>query len=60
MYTVAPKSAFKPLIEQKEAPINKNFTEIRISKEKGEKVENVGMFTLLLLIVLLKAYVKDN
>lgn len=39
--TPAPKSAFKPLVEQKEAPINKNYTEIRVSKEKGEKVDVV-------------------
>jgi hypothetical protein len=39
----APKPAFKPLVEKKEAPINENYAEIRVSKEKGEKVD-VGMF----------------
>lgn len=43
MCTVAPKPAFKPLVEQKEAPTNKNYAEIRVSKEKGEKVD-VGTF----------------
>ncbi|XP_025989547.2 MICOS complex subunit Mic60 isoform X2 [Solenopsis invicta] len=37
----APKSAFKPLVEQKEAPINKNSADIRVSKEKREKVDVV-------------------
>ncbi|XP_077259436.1 inner membrane mitochondrial protein mitofilin isoform X1 [Temnothorax americanus] len=37
----APKPAFKPLVEQKEAPINKSHTEIRVSKDKGEKVDVV-------------------
>lgn len=41
--TTAPESAFKPLIEQKEAPINENYAEIRFSKEKGKKVD-VGTF----------------
>lgn len=39
MYTVAPKPVFKPLVEKKEAPINENYAEIRVSKEKGEKVD---------------------
>jgi len=37
MFT-APKPAFTSLVEQKE-PINNNYTEIRVSKEKGEKVD---------------------
>ncbi|XP_070155257.1 MICOS complex subunit Mic60 isoform X2 [Polyergus mexicanus] len=37
----APKPAFKPLVEKKEAPINENYAEIRVSKEKGEKVDVV-------------------
>ncbi|XP_018052632.1 PREDICTED: MICOS complex subunit Mic60 isoform X1 [Atta colombica] len=37
----APKPAFKPLVDHKEASINKNQTEIRISKDKGEKVDVV-------------------
>ena len=45
VYTVAPKPAFKLLADQKEAPINKNYAEIRISKDKGEKVD-VGTFAL--------------
>ncbi|XP_067209003.1 MICOS complex subunit Mic60 isoform X3 [Linepithema humile] len=36
-----PKSAFKPLVEKKEAPVNQNYAEIRVSKEKGEKVDVV-------------------
>lgn len=43
MCLVAPKPAFKPLVEKKEAPINEKYSEIRVSKEKGEKVD-VGMF----------------
>lgn len=43
MCTVAPKPVFKPLVEKKEAPINENYAEIRVSKEKGEKVD-VGTF----------------
>ncbi|XP_028047947.1 MICOS complex subunit Mic60 isoform X2 [Monomorium pharaonis] len=42
---IPPKPAFKPLVEQKEVPINKNSekknAEIRVSKEKGEKVDVV-------------------
>ncbi|XP_011068733.1 PREDICTED: MICOS complex subunit Mic60 isoform X3 [Acromyrmex echinatior] len=38
----APKPAFKLLADQKEAPINKNYAEIRISKDKGEKVDVVA------------------
>ncbi|KAG5319890.1 MIC60 protein, partial [Acromyrmex heyeri] len=38
----APKPAFKLLTDQKEAPINKNYAEIRISKDKGEKVDVVA------------------
>lgn len=56
MCTVAPKPVFKPLVEQKEAPISKSHAEIRVSKEKGEKVA-VGTFALFLVIVL---HVKDN
>ncbi|KAL6446564.1 hypothetical protein ACFW04_001238 [Cataglyphis niger] len=37
----APKPAFKPLVEKKEAPINEPYTEIRVSQEKGEKVDVV-------------------
>ncbi|XP_050449745.1 MICOS complex subunit Mic60 isoform X2 [Cataglyphis hispanica] len=37
----APKPAFKPLVEKKEAPINENYAEIRVSQEKGEKVDVV-------------------
>ncbi|XP_032685600.1 MICOS complex subunit Mic60 [Odontomachus brunneus] len=37
----APKPVFKPLVEKKETPINQNYTEIRVSKEKGEKVDVV-------------------
>ncbi|XP_011262287.2 LOW QUALITY PROTEIN: MICOS complex subunit Mic60 [Camponotus floridanus] len=37
----APKPVFKPLVEKKEAPINENYAEIRVSKEKGEKVDVV-------------------
>lgn len=43
MCTIAPDLAFKPLAEQKEAPINEKYNEIRFSKEKGEKID-VGMF----------------
>lgn len=39
---VAPKPAFKPLVEQKE-PSNEKYTEVRVSKEKDEKI-NVGTF----------------
>ncbi|XP_018313439.1 MICOS complex subunit Mic60 isoform X1 [Mycetomoellerius zeteki] len=38
---IPPKPAFKPLADQKEAPINKNYAEIRVSKDKGEKVDVV-------------------
>lgn len=55
MCTVAPKPAFKPLVEQKEAPINKSYAEIRVSKEKGEKVD--GTFALFLVMVL---HVEDS
>jgi len=48
--TVAPKPAFKPLVEQKEAPINKNYTEIRVSKDKGEKVD-AGTFTITFFVI---------
>ncbi|XP_018358670.1 PREDICTED: MICOS complex subunit Mic60, partial [Trachymyrmex cornetzi] len=39
---IPPKPAFKPLADQKEAPINKNYAEIRVSKDKGEKVDVVA------------------
>lgn len=39
MCPTAPKPAFKPLADKKEAPINENYAEIRVSKEKGEKVD---------------------
>ncbi|KAG5317823.1 MIC60 protein, partial [Pseudoatta argentina] len=39
---IPPKPAFKLLTDQKEAPINKNYAEIRISKDKGEKVDVVA------------------
>jgi len=51
--TIAPKPAFKPLIEKKEAPINENYAEIRVSKEKGEKVD-VGMFVHFLKLFCMK------
>ncbi|XP_018348597.1 PREDICTED: MICOS complex subunit Mic60 isoform X1 [Trachymyrmex septentrionalis] len=38
---IPPKPAFK-LADQKEAPINKNYAEIHISKDKGEKVDVVA------------------
>ncbi|XP_011340247.1 MICOS complex subunit Mic60 isoform X1 [Ooceraea biroi] len=37
----APKPVFKPLVEQKESPINEKYAEIRVSKEQGEKVDVV-------------------
>ncbi|XP_070519384.1 MICOS complex subunit Mic60 isoform X3 [Cardiocondyla obscurior] len=41
----APKPAFKPLAEQKETSSNRNYTEIRVSKEKAEKVDVVKKST---------------
>jgi len=38
LMSAAPKPAFTSLVEQKE-PVNNNYTEIRVSKEKGEKVD---------------------
>lgn len=46
MCNIAPKPAFKPLVEQKEAPVKKSHAEIRVSKEKGEKVD-VGTFAFI-------------
>ncbi|XP_076759350.1 inner membrane mitochondrial protein mitofilin isoform X3 [Xylocopa sonorina] len=38
----APKPAFVPLVDKKEPPINEPYTEIRLSKEKGEEIEVVA------------------
>ncbi|CAK9808193.1 MICOS complex subunit Mic60 [Anthophora quadrimaculata] len=38
----APKLAFVPLVDKKESPINEPYTEIRLSKEKGEEIEVVA------------------
>ncbi|XP_017761909.1 PREDICTED: MICOS complex subunit Mic60-like [Eufriesea mexicana] len=38
----APKPAFVPLVDKKEPPINDPYTEIRVSKEKGEEIEIVA------------------
>ncbi|XP_043265513.1 MICOS complex subunit Mic60 isoform X1 [Colletes gigas] len=38
----APKSVFEHLFEKKEQPINKPYSEIRLSKEKGEEIEVVA------------------
>ncbi|OAD62029.1 Putative mitochondrial inner membrane protein [Eufriesea mexicana] len=37
-----PKPAFVPLVDKKEPPINDPYTEIRVSKEKGEEIEIVA------------------
>ncbi|KOX79945.1 Putative mitochondrial inner membrane protein [Melipona quadrifasciata] len=37
-----PKPAFIPLVDKKEPPINDPYTEIRLSKEKGEEIEIVA------------------
>jgi len=47
IYIIAPKPAFKPLVDHKEASINKNQTEIRISKDKDEKVDVGTLFFIL-------------
>ncbi|XP_076241891.1 inner membrane mitochondrial protein mitofilin isoform X2 [Calliopsis andreniformis] len=38
----APKPAFVPLVEKKEQSLNEPYTEIRLSKEKGEEIEVVA------------------
>ncbi|XP_050594210.1 MICOS complex subunit Mic60 isoform X5 [Bombus affinis] len=38
----APKPVFVPLIDKKEPPNNEPYTEIRLSKEKGEEIEIVA------------------
>ncbi|XP_043462629.1 MICOS complex subunit Mic60 [Leptopilina heterotoma] len=38
----APKPAFTPLVEKKPEPVNENYTEIRLSKEKGAEIEVVA------------------
>ncbi|XP_017878174.1 MICOS complex subunit Mic60 isoform X4 [Ceratina calcarata] len=38
----APKPAFVPLVDKKEPPINEPYTEIRLSKEKGQEIEVVA------------------
>ncbi|XP_029034673.1 MICOS complex subunit Mic60 isoform X4 [Osmia bicornis bicornis] len=38
----APKPAFVPLVDKKEPPNNEPYTEIRLSKEKGEEIEVVA------------------
>ncbi|XP_043276509.1 MICOS complex subunit Mic60 isoform X2 [Venturia canescens] len=37
----APKPAFVPLVDVKDAPINEPYSEIRLSKEKGDEIEVV-------------------
>ncbi|XP_076678507.1 inner membrane mitochondrial protein mitofilin isoform X2 [Andrena cerasifolii] len=39
---IPPKPAFVPLVEKKEQPINEPYTEIRLSREKGEAIEVVA------------------
>ncbi|XP_015597218.1 MICOS complex subunit Mic60 isoform X2 [Cephus cinctus] len=38
----APKPAFEPLVDKKEPPINEPYSEIRLSKEKGEAIQVVA------------------
>ncbi|XP_051157854.1 MICOS complex subunit Mic60 isoform X2 [Leptopilina boulardi] len=38
----APKPAFIPLVEKKPEPVNENYSEIRLSKEKGAEIEVVA------------------
>ncbi|KOC61000.1 Putative mitochondrial inner membrane protein [Habropoda laboriosa] len=38
---IPPKLAFVPLVDKKEPPNNEPYTEIRLSKEKGEEIEVV-------------------
>lgn len=60
VYIVAPKPVFKPLVEKKETPINQNYDESHISKDKGEKV-NIGMLFVLFCHFTRKAHImKDN
>ncbi|XP_071867192.1 inner membrane mitochondrial protein mitofilin isoform X2 [Bombus fervidus] len=39
---IPPKPVFVPLIDKKEPPNNEPYTEIRLSKEKGEEIEIVA------------------
>lgn len=57
VYTVAPKPAFKPVVEKKEIPTNPNFTEIHFTTKKGETVD-VGMLCVFLYHSMCKAYDK--
>ncbi|XP_076166732.1 inner membrane mitochondrial protein mitofilin isoform X2 [Ptiloglossa arizonensis] len=39
---IPPKPAFVPLVDKKEPPINEPYSEIRLSKEKGDTIEVVA------------------